>query len=54
MKHLSRISTPRLAEVQMDDVIQVMGLLNALLGFYRDIADTFGFAIPQKGGQEEA
>lgn len=42
MRHMNRMTCPRVAGVGVDDAVQVIGLLSALLKLFRDIGETLG------------
>lgn len=48
MRHIKQISTGRPAPAQFESVIQLVGLLQSLLQFYTNVANTFWIEIPHK------
>lgn len=42
MKHMTRMTSPSVAGVSVEDAVQVIGLLSALLKLFRDIGETLG------------
>lgn len=53
MRHMKQITRVKPANDEINTVLTVIGLLTAALTLYTRLAETFGFSIPQKGGDEE-
>jgi len=50
MKHVVLISRDKPPCAQMESLLQLVGLLSALLNLVQQVADTFGLTIPRKSG----
>lgn len=50
MKHVKRISVSAPVPAQLESILQIIGVAQALLALFNDIMTTFGIPIPQKGG----
>ena len=50
MKHLVLVSRSKPSCAQMESLLQLVGLLGALLGLIQNVADTFGLTLPRKNG----
>lgn len=50
VKHVRRISVSVPVPAQLESILQVIGVAQALLALFNGIMNTFGIPIPQKGG----
>ncbi len=48
MKHLRLVSQPP-AVAQFESILQFIGVVQAMLSLYQNIAAMFGITVPQKG-----
>lgn len=50
VKHVRRISVSAPVPAQLESILQIIGVAQALLTLFNSIMNTFGIPVPQKGG----
>jgi len=52
MRHVRSISKRSPMPAQFESILQLVGLVNAILSLYVNVANTFGIPVPQKDTEE--